>query len=162
MARRVFNVVAGGRRRLHFLGVWKLRQQPSLEVLPAFVLLPAVNEHFPLETRTWLQNAVRARQGSPRTRPRTAAVQVGAACNGTVCVSPEHGKPSDGSGTAEEAVNPAGPNSGEQRPQRRNSQRTKPRQATCVIKARPRVGTKRLGRGQAPGPPVTLSCMLMC
>lgn len=56
LAGRVFNLVAWRRGRLHFLRVWKLRQQPSFKIFPAFVLLPSVNENFPLDTMTYALN----------------------------------------------------------------------------------------------------------
>ncbi len=41
-------VLAGWRRCLHLLCVWKLCEKTSYEVLPALVLLPTVDEHFVL------------------------------------------------------------------------------------------------------------------
>lgn len=48
LSRGALCVLAGRRGRLHLLGVGKLREQARFEVLPALVLLPAVDEHLVL------------------------------------------------------------------------------------------------------------------
>lgn len=68
LAGRVPNVVARWGRRLHFLRVGKLSQQPSLEVFPTLVLFPPVNEDLALETVTSVSyTATRGGGGSART-----------------------------------------------------------------------------------------------
>lgn len=52
LAGGVPNVVARWGRRLHFLRVGKLSQQPSLEVFPTLILFAPVNEDLALETVT--------------------------------------------------------------------------------------------------------------
>lgn len=48
LSRGRLGVLAGRRGRLHLLRVGKLREEPRFKVLPALVLLPAVDEHFVL------------------------------------------------------------------------------------------------------------------
>lgn len=51
MSRGVLDVLAGWGGSLHFLSVGELGEQPGLEVFPALVLLPPVDEHLVLETK---------------------------------------------------------------------------------------------------------------
>lgn len=48
LSRRALGVLAGRRGRLHLLCVGKLCEETRFEILPAFVLLPAVDEHLVL------------------------------------------------------------------------------------------------------------------
>lgn len=49
LSRRTLCVLAGWRGCLHLLCVWKLCEETRLEILPALVLLPTVDEHFVLK-----------------------------------------------------------------------------------------------------------------
>lgn len=48
LSRWALGVLAGRRGRLHLLCVGELREEARFKILPALVLLPAVDEHFVL------------------------------------------------------------------------------------------------------------------